>query len=280
MKHPKISIIMPCYNQAQYLDEALQSVLGQTYSNWECIIVNDGSTDNTASIVKGWLTRDKRLGYFEQENKGVSNARNTGIANSEGEFILPLDADDKISSDYLQLALDEFVKNPDLKIVYCNAKKFGKESGIWDLPPFSYANLAKENVIFSSAIFKKDDWKRIGGYDENMDKGLEDWEFWIALIKNGGEVKKIDDFCFFYRTKIESRNKNMLQNEFKELENYLSIKHAAFFVNEVGSFPFLFKKIEKITKEHHKLLNSKRFVLDLFCKTFLGFSILKNKNKR
>jgi len=276
----KVSIIVPCYNQAQFLDEALQSVLDQTYSNWECFIVNDGSTDDTASIVKDWLTKDKRFCYLEQENKGVSNARNSGIARSEGEFILPLDADDKISSNYFQLALDEFVKNPDLKIVYCNAKKFGEESGVWTLPPFSYANLAKENVIFSSALYKKDDWKRIGGYDENMDKGLEDWEFWIALIKNGGEVKKIKNFCFFYRIKGASRNKKLNKNEFTELENYLSVKHAAFFVNELGSFPILSKKIEKISKEHHKLLKSKRFVLDLFCKTFLGFSILKRKKNK
>ncbi len=93
---PLISVIVPCYNQAQYLDECLQSVLDQTYQDWECIIVNDGSPDNTEEVAKKWLAKDSRFKYFYKENGGLSSARNAGIKDSIGQFIFFLDFDYKI----------------------------------------------------------------------------------------------------------------------------------------------------------------------------------------
>ena len=89
--NPLISVIVPCYNQAQYLDECLQSVLNQTYQNWECIIVNDGSPDNTHEIAESYCRKDARFKYFYKENGGLSSARNAGISISNGEFIQFLD---------------------------------------------------------------------------------------------------------------------------------------------------------------------------------------------
>lgn len=83
---PLISVIVPCYNQAQYLDECLQSVYDQTYQNWECIIVNDGSPDNTEEIVLQWTKKDARFNYLKKENGGLSSARNAGIDIAKGEF--------------------------------------------------------------------------------------------------------------------------------------------------------------------------------------------------
>ena len=140
----KISIIVPCYNQAEFLDECLESVLGQTFQDWECIIVNDGSTDNTEEITKKWLAKDNRFKYFYQDNTGLSATRNFGIENAVGEFILPLDADDKISIEYCRLAILEFKKDIDLKVVYCRAEKFGIETGLWHLRDFSLQNLSKK----------------------------------------------------------------------------------------------------------------------------------------
>ena len=94
----KVSVIVPCYNQAQYLDEALQSILNQSFTDWECIVVNDGSKDNTEFISNEWIKKDSRFKYVYQDNGGLSNARNVGIKKAEGEFILPLDADDKIGA--------------------------------------------------------------------------------------------------------------------------------------------------------------------------------------
>ena len=131
---PLISVIVPCYNQAQYLDECLQSVLEQTYQNWECIIVNDGSPDNTEEVVKKWTEKDPRFKYLKKENGGLSSARNAGIKAAEGEWILPLDADDKIGDRYLELAEKEFGES--YTVIYCKAEKFCVQQVVWDFPSF------------------------------------------------------------------------------------------------------------------------------------------------
>lgn len=268
-----VSIIVPCYNQAQYLDEALQSVLNQTYTNWECIIVNDGSPDNTEEVAKKWVAKDKRFKYFYQENGGLSSARNFGITHAIGEYILPLDADDKIAVNYVELAINAFQQDTTLKVVYCKAEKFGDEVGSLSLKPFSIKTLATENMIFCSAMFKREDWQIVGGYDINMIYGLEDWEFWIAILKNGGEVKSLNEVGFYYRIKANSMLKQLNNEKNMFLMEYLSIKHADFFVKQFGSFQQLNNKIIQNNIEYIEKLKSKKFVIDLFCKTFLGFSV-------
>ena len=109
-----ITIVIPCFNQAKYLPEAIESVMKQSFENWQCIIVNDGSTDNTEEVALSWSKQDNRIQYLKQENRGVSAARNTGISSAVGEFILPLDADDKIHKHYIQNALDAFSAHPDI----------------------------------------------------------------------------------------------------------------------------------------------------------------------
>ena len=197
MNEPLVSVIVPCYNQACYLEEALNSVLNQTYLNWECIIVNDGSPDNTEEVALNWIQKDTRFKYILKENGGLSSARNAGIEKAQGEFILPLDADDKIGEQYTQLAINLFMKDKLLKVVYCNAEKFGIVNEPWQLKSFSLYNLSRNNVIFCSGFFKKSDWAEVKGYDDKMKNGLEDWDFWIEILKNGGKVYKLNYTGFF-----------------------------------------------------------------------------------
>lgn len=269
----KVSIIVPCYNQAQFLDEALQSVLDQTYQNWECIIVNDGSPDHTEEIAKKWVAKDTRFIYLYKENGGLSSARNAGIDKARGEFILPLDADDKIASVYVTLAVESFQNDTSLKIVYCKAEKFGEEEGLWQLAPFSIYDLALNNMIFCSAFFRKMDWELIDGYDVNMIYGLEDWEFWIAILKNGDNVKCLDEVCFYYRIKNDSMVKRLNAEKRKKTFEHLSIKHADFFVKQLGSFMYLNSVNQKIESEFENKLKSEKFVIDLFFSTFFKFTI-------
>lgn len=267
----KVSIIVPCYNQAQYLDEALQSVLDQTHQNWECIVINDGSPDNTEEIAKKWVVKDTRFYYFFQENRGVSSARNLGINHAVGEFILPLDADDKIGSNYVNLALKVFEKNGALKLVYCKAEFFGEKSGPWNLPPFSIQDLARLNMIFCTAMFRKKDWELVGGYDINMIYGIEDWEFWISIFKNGGTVFCLDSVQFYYRTKQFSRQRQLDGQKTKFMNEYMSFKHADFFIKQLGSFMALNEIIDD-NKKCSDNLKSEKFVIDVFCTTFFRFS--------
>ena len=275
MINPLVSVIVPCYNQAQYLSEALQSVLEQTFKNWECIIVNDGSPDNTEEVAQEWLAKDVRFKYLQTENKGVSSARNIGIDEAIGKFILPLDADDKIAINYLKNGIDSFKRNKELKLVYCKAEKFGDENGIWILPEFSPLKLASDNVIFCSAIFKKPDWNKIGGYDEKMIRGLEDWEFWIALLKSGGEVFRLDEVGFYYRIKKSSRQSDLNKMNKSDLLEYISIKHADFFVKQLGSFMHLNHLVQKQKTDFEEKLKSERFVLKLFINTVLPYFKIK-----
>jgi glycosyltransferase involved in cell wall biosynthesis len=239
--------------------------MNQTFQDWECIIVNDGSPDNTFAVAKIWLEKDARFKYLEKQNGGLSSARNAGIAIAKGDYILPLDADDKIGNLYCELAMKEFEKNPHLNIVYCKANKFGTEKDELKLKEFSKLNLATENVIFCSAFFKKADWIKVNGYDENMIFGLEDWEFWISILKVNGKVQKINYFGFYYRIKEQSMLSNLKSEQKLQMQNYISIKHADFFISQKGNFFKLFQEIGNF----ERILNSKKAITKLFIKKVL-----------
>lgn len=234
-----ISVIVPCYNQAQFLDECLQSVLDQTYEDWECLIINDGSPDNTEEVAEKWVEKDSRFKYYFKENGGLSSARNYGIERAEGSWLLPLDADDYISNEYLGLA-QKHINDKNVKVIYCNAMKFGEIKGKWLLPDFKLENLARDNVIFCSAFFRKCDWIRVEGYDENLRIGLEDWDFWISILKSGGRVIKIENVCFFYRIKKNSMITNLKNdNNYQSAIKYVEKKHIDFFHQYFGSLHYL-----------------------------------------
>lgn len=262
LSNPLISIIVPCYKQAQYLSECLQSVTDQTYQNWECIIVDDGSPDNTENIAKTWCLKDKRIKYLYKDNGGLSAARNTGIAIAQGEWILPLDADDKIAAQYLELAV-QFIENDDkVGIIYCEAEFFGDKSGKWELETYNFEKLLIKNQIFCSAFYKKEDWHRIGGYDENMIYGYEDWEFWINLINiTKPKVKQISDIGFYYRIKSDSMNTNLnsfLKKRF-DMEMYVIQKHSDLYLKRFGSICNILDENMK----YKELLTKKRNVIAL-----------------
>lgn len=202
----QLSIIIPTFNQEAYLSQTLLSVKKQNYNNWECIIVDDGSTDSTKKIVEKFITEDSRFTYYYQQNQGPSAARNYGISKSNGEYILPLDSDDLISANYIKDAIDILEKNPRVKLVYCEAVFFGEKTGPWLLPDYSYKKMLLENVIFCSAVYRKSDYLKTKGYDNTMRSGLEDWDFWLSILKKEDSVFKISETHFFYRIRKMSRN--------------------------------------------------------------------------
>ncbi len=216
MKSAEVSIIVPCYNQAAYLAETLDSVRAQTYQQWECIIVNDGSVDNTEEIAREYTVKDSRFKYFRKENEGPSQARNFGISNSDGAFVLPLDADDLIAPTYVEKAMDCFMRFPDTKLVYCKADTFGDSVGPWDLEEYDYESFIWNNCIFCSALFRRSDYDQTAGYNVNMAHGYEDWDFWLSLLKKGDVVHRIDEVLFHYRIKTMSRTTSLTGEYLKE----------------------------------------------------------------
>jgi glycosyltransferase involved in cell wall biosynthesis len=203
---PKVSVIIPCYNLGQYIDEAVDSVLAQTYRDFEIIIVNDGSTDEeTINILRNYNKPKTKV--IHTDNKGVSAARNTGITAATGLYILALDADDKIDNTYLEKATSILDKKENVGIVYCEAELFGKRTGKWEIPDYKLPWILLRNLIFSVGVFRKKDWERTNGYNTNMIHGWEDYDFWLSIIELGREVVRIPELLYFYRQRPGSRDK-------------------------------------------------------------------------
>jgi glycosyltransferase involved in cell wall biosynthesis len=221
---PKVSVIIPCYNQGEYLEEAVNSVLNQTFSDFEIIVVNDGS-DETSTICMLENFRRPKTRVIHTPNKGLAAARNNGIAHARSPYILPLDADDKIGSSYLEQGTAILDQEKDVGIVYCLAEKFGAKVGPWVLPEFSPERLCIENMIFCSALFRRSDWQRVGGYNTIMKYGWEDWDFWLSLVERGRRVVKIPDILFWYRVSKESMTRTMTYRQKLLMMSQLIVNH-------------------------------------------------------
>lgn len=228
-----VSVVIPCYNHADFIEETVESILKSDYKNLEIIIVNDGSKDDSQQVIESIAAKFPQVNHVFQNNAGPSVARNNGIQQANGKYILPLDADDLISSIYISEAVAAFQKNKQVKVVYCEAEKFGEKQGRWNLKPFSLYQLARDNMIFVSAVFKKSDWEACGGYSEDIIWGWEDWEFWIKMLKNGGLVVKLPFVGFFYRIRSVSRRKSMDKTKKNEMIKYINSKHKDFIYSQL-----------------------------------------------
>ena len=201
--NPLISVIIPCYNQGEYLKEAVTSVLNQEYDNIEIIVVDDGSTDQkTLQILNNFKFPKSRL--IRQKNSGLSIARNTGIDSSNGSYIIPLDCDDKLNSNYISKCISYIKRNPGIGIVYTNIKVFGDYDDKVKLNQIDNISLLYKNSVSVTAFFKRsvfEDIKRKNnyGYNPNMVGGYEDWDFWISALESGYTFKYLDEDIFLYR---------------------------------------------------------------------------------
>lgn len=193
-----VSIIIPFYNCQKYIKETLDCVAKQSYTNMEIILVNDGSSQEDNDYLQN-LIQNRDICYIYQDNQGLSSARNAGAKLAKGDFLLFLDADDKIHPDYLTKTVEVMQRHPNCKIVYTLAEFFEAKTGLWQLPAYSTLdNLLKGNMIYCTALHKKLDFDKIGGFDENL-KSHEDWDYWIRLLQDGGDVICLDEVLFYYR---------------------------------------------------------------------------------
>lgn len=234
-----VSIVVPCYNQAQFLDEALQCVYDQTHTNWECIIVNDGSLDHTEAVANGWVAKDSRFVYLYKKNEGVSSARNYGIEKAKAAFILTLDADDKYEATFLEKALAVIVNNPEIGIVSSWGRRYltnGKpiqefKSKAQSVSDFLFGN----GLHMGSSFFRRECWEKSGGYDDDPRNGYEDWEFYLGVCKLGWKVHIIDEFLFFYRQHQGSR-RTIMNQQYKDNMAYIYIKHKDLYLSHYEDF--------------------------------------------
>lgn len=239
----KVSIIMPCYNDGAYIEEAIASVKAQTYKDIELIVVDDGSNDeHTLKILNEKLT-DSDIKLIRTNRLRPAGARNAGIAEAVGKFILPLDSDDTIESDYVEKAVNILNANNHVGVVYCYADLFGERSGRWDLPNYSLEKMLLDNIVFVTAMFYKEDWEKVGGFNTKMEHGMEDYDFWLSLLEIGREIYQIPEVLFHYRIKTSSRTTEFLTNINVVKKTYADIfsQHPALFEKYKHIYPLILR---------------------------------------
>lgn len=262
---PIISIIVPCYNQAKYMREAFKSILDSTLQDWECVIVNDGSKDETLQIAQEYEQKDVRFHVVDISNGGLANARNVGIRHSCGKYILPLDSDDKIGEEYLELAVSYIEQHPETKLVNCLCQYFGDDNSIFTLPSYCYEALLWQNLFVASCVFRRADYDKTMGYNPNMKYGHEDWDFWLSLLKPEDKVYCIPKILFFYRKHGVSMISET-QKKIVETNRQLILNHLDLYTPYIGN----------LISWHWELLHYKKSISELLCsRTYrLGYAIL------
>lgn len=263
-KQPRISIVIPCYNAEKYIRETLDCLLMQTIDDWECVIVNDGSTDNSLEILKEYAAKDIRYRYIDKENGGPAIARNTAIAASSGKYILPLDADDLIAPSYANKAIDYLEEHPSCKLVYCKARFFGERNDAVLLPAYNFYELPYENSIFCSCIYRRVDFDKSQGYNPNMVFRNEDWDFLLSLLNEKDEVFCIPETLFFYRQHGISRNHN-IDEEYALANLQMIMNHPRIYERDKKrTLEWMNPMLEYYKTELENIINSKTYKLGKF----------------
>ena len=259
-----LSVVIPCYNDAEFIQQSVKSALNQTYQNKEVIVVDDGSNLETKQVLKSLESRITKL--ITQENKGQSSARNVGIKNAKGKYILVLDSDDFFERSFCEKAVNIMSASKNTKLVSCyiNIIEEDKFKIIYKPSGGNLKNMLLNNAAFGSLMFRKEDWISIAGYDEAMRNGFEDWEFYIRLLKNGGNAHIMKEPLFNYRRRLNSTTTKANAIKF-DLLKFIYLKHMDLYNDNYELFvTHLLNRIEREEKEKIKKENSLEYQLGLF----------------
>ena len=242
IRTPLVTVVITCFNQADFIDECINSVLNQGYKSIEIICVDDCSR-----LIKN------------SQNLGVCASRNIAINEANGLYILPLDGDDTIEPTYIEEAVHVISSNEDIGIVYCQARFFGGINQNWDLPDFNVDDFLFNNCIFCTALFRKSDFLRVGGYKPYMIDGFEDYELWICFVELGLKPYRIDKILFNYRRKhkISRSDRLMDSGRFKDMKREILAHHFNFYLNNECFVRYITescpKLIEQMKKENEQM---------------------------
>jgi hypothetical protein len=251
-----VSIIIPCYNDAQYIEQSVNSALSQTYPNIEVIVVDDGSNAETKAVLRKLEPKLTKL--ITQENQGQSTARNIGIKEAKSNYILVLDSDDFFEPTFCEKAMTFFLEKKDIKLITCFVNRIIDKKKIDIFKPIGgdISQFLSNNQATGSCMFLKSDFENINGYDELMRKGFEDWEFYIRLLKEGGKAYVIEEPLFNYRLRKDSTTAKANQIKYKLLQ-YIYFKHQDLYKENYELFIMhLLSRIER--EENEKIKNTER----------------------
>lgn len=227
----KVSLLIPCYNDGRYLEEAFASIAAQTWPDLEAIVVDDGSDDDLTADVLRRLEAEGRAVVVRGAHQGPAAARNRAAAAATGDYLLPLDADDRIASTYVEKAMAVLRARPEVGVCYCRAELFGERSGPWALPAYSLREMLVDNVVFVTALMRREVFEQAGGFDESFRTGMEDYDFFLTALENGWEIVQLPETLFYYRIKPVSRSKQLMgdQRDYQAVYQRLFDKHRALY---------------------------------------------------
>ena len=226
---PKVSVVLTCYNLGAYLEEAVDSVLGQTFQDFEIVIVDDGSTDpQTIKLLANYERPKTRVVHIE--NRGLPGARNEGIRQTSAPYVCAFDADDLLERTYLEKAVAVLDREPDVAFVSHWLRTFGEEDGVWSPERADLASLLDRNTINGAALVRRDALLAVGLFDETMRRGCEDWDLWISIVERGFRGVILPEVLFFYRRRSDSMSRVMMRGDTHvHLYRHLIEKHRPSF---------------------------------------------------
>ncbi|WP_342733620.1 glycosyltransferase [Bradyrhizobium sp. B117] len=214
---PLVTIIVPAKNSARTISRTLRSVVQQTYDNWECVVIDDGSSDKTLEIVLETSKADRRISSVMGAGKGVSSARNLGLAHSSGELVVFLDSDDWISPNYLKIMCASFKEHPAASAVYCAWQRVTEDGRL--TPPEWPSDLSKHPfemfarycaVPIHSILVKRAAVDSVGWFNESL-WTCEDWDLWQRVSRAGHQFVGVNEPLTFYRMNAGSLSQNAEQ---------------------------------------------------------------------
>lgn len=221
----KVSVIVPCYNLGHYLDEAVDSVLAQTFTDAEILVVDDGSTDEeTTRLLQSY--QKPRTRVVRSDNRGLPGAKNLGLMHTTGAYVCMLDADDRLAPSFLEKSVAALDADPDIAFVSHWLRTFGEEVKDWTPERCDFPALLDLNTVNGAALVRRAALEAVGGFDETMRDGCEDWDVWISLVEKGLKGRILPEVLFHYRRRPESMSRVMMEGDVHpRLYRYIAQKH-------------------------------------------------------
>lgn len=210
---PIVSVVIPCHNSAPFLRDTVESVVGQTLREKEIVFVDDGSVDNTRSVIEQLMAGhgDCPMTMLSQVNAGVASARNRGISMARGRYILPVDADDLIAPTMLETCARILDEQPQTALVFTDRQDFGAMQGIVPAGRFELGRLKYFNQIPYCSMYRRELWKAISGYRVNV-SGFDDWDFWLAAAARGFCGHHVPQAMLQHRRRRDSQLTTIMRN--------------------------------------------------------------------
>lgn len=227
-----ISVVIPSYNQSEYLEDAIESAYNQTYAPCEILVVDDGSSDDSLEVARRYEFREfpaieSPVRVITQVNKGLPSARNTGIMNAKGDYIQFLDADDKLTENALA-RINQEINNTNADIVAPSFREFGKSNRDVILGGFTMDDLKQANRLGYFSCVRRSALLEVGGFNPKMRWGWEDWDLWFDLFKRGKTIAVVQEILVHYRVKEKSMIHEANQHA-EELYNQIRKNHPNLF---------------------------------------------------